>query len=127
GPLGSFRAASLFQSKPRPTRGGKAGVAPLKAGRVRGLAKERSDYLTPPVVPLKITSACVPPSPAPGCAAEFLLFVGAEGRLLFEVLARESAPAVGKPQITFPALEVGGQVCQPLALSSPEVAVLDSR
>src|SRR5262249_1689401 len=73
-------------------------------------------------------SACAPPSSAPGYAVEFLLFGGAEGCVhLFEVLAvlRESAPAVGKPQIILPAREVGGQGCQPLALGGPTVAVLN--
>src|SRR5262249_7846213 len=56
-----------------------------------------------------LISACVPPSPASGCAVEFLFFRGAEGWVhLFEVLAVlcESAPAVGKPQIILPAREV---------------------
>src|SRR5262249_37409951 len=77
-----------------------------------------------------LISACVPPSPASGCAVEFLFFRGAEGWVhLFEVLAVlcESAPAVGKPQIILPARGVGGQRCKPPALGGPKVAELDGR
>ena len=52
-PLGSLRAAFLLRAKanPGPTRGGKAGVAPL-AARL-GRRRQRPDYLTPAGRPVK--------------------------------------------------------------------------
>src|SRR5262249_23026398 len=50
----------------------KPGVAPLRAGPVRlgGWPRSGPIILLPSAVPLKITAACVPPSPAPDCGAE---------------------------------------------------------
>ena len=67
----SGRPLYFGQSKPRPTRGGKAGVALLNVSASQDT--ELPDYLTPAGAPLKIISACVPPSPARGCAAECAL------------------------------------------------------
>src|SRR5215471_21180008 len=54
GPLGSFRAALYFKANPGSTLGSVKSRGRAAKGRpVRGLAKERSDYLTPASRPAK--------------------------------------------------------------------------